>query len=165
MKKKLVTTMILAAAVMLHCIPVCAQEYTTDGTADCRVSATVESSYSVQVPALLELDYNSSSGKYEGDYQVSAKGNIQPDKSVTIQPTESSFTLTGTLSGETSQASISQEVTEWVHSSRQADGTGKVHISVEEYTQAQGSVSAELTQADSYTGEITFAFCLGDCTE
>lgn len=163
MKKRILTAMLLAAA-MLNCIPVSAKEYTADGTGDCRVSAVVGSSYTVQVPAVLELRYDSASGKYEGSYTVAAKGSILPSQSVTIRPTAGSFAMKGSLTGETCQASVTQEVTEWVHPGRQA-GSGEQHISAEEYTQASGKVSAGLTEPDTYTGEFTFAFALGEYTE
>lgn len=165
MKKKIVTVIILAVSAVMSCLPVCAQEYTANGTGECKVSATVSSSYSVQVPAVLELQYDSVSGKYEAAYTVSAKGNILPSQSVTVRPTGDSFTLTGTLTGETSQAAITQEITEWIHTSKLAGSTGKLQISDAEYTEAEGKVSAELARADTYTGEFTFAFALGDYTE
>ena len=165
MKKKIYTVMILAVSAFLSCLPVCAQEYTADGTGECRVSATVNSSYSVQVPAVLELQYSSDSGKYEAAYAVSVKGTILPSQSVTVRPTADSFTLTGTHTGETSQAAITQEATEWIHASKGTGSTGKKQISDTAYTEAEGKVSAELSKADSYTGEFTFAFALGDYTE
>lgn len=163
MRKRILTAMLLMAT-MISCLPVSAKEYTADGTGDCRVSAVVGSSYSVQVPAVLELRYNSVSGKYEGSYTVAAKGSILPGQSVTIQPTAGSFTMTGSRTGETCQAAVTQEITEWIHPSKQA-GAGKQHISAEEYTEAGGKVSAGLTVSDTYTGEFTFAFALGDYTE
>lgn len=163
MRKRILTAMLLMAA-MISCLPVSAKEYTADGTGDCRVSAVVGSTYSVQVPAVLELRYDSASGKYEGNYTVAAMGSILPGQSVTVQPTSGSFTMTGSRTGEACQAAVTQEVTEWVHPSRQA-GTGKQHISAEEYTEASGKVSAVLTVPDTYTGEFTFAFALGDYTE
>lgn len=165
MKKKMFTAMVLATASIISCLPVCAQEYTADGTGECKVTATVSSSYSVQVPAILELQYNSGSGEYETGYTVSVKGNILPSQSVTVQPTADSFTLTGTLTGETSQAVIAQEATEWIHASKASGSTGKLQISDAEYTEAEGKVSAELAKADTYTGEFTFAFALGDYAE
>lgn len=165
MKKKILTSIVLAVSAIISCLPVCAQEYTVDGTGECKVSATVSSSYSVQVPAVLELQYDSVSGKYEAAYTVSAKGNILPSQSVTVRPTGASFTLTGTLTGETSQAAITQEITEWIHTTKMAGSTGKLQISDAEYTEAEGKVSAELARADTYTGEFTFAFALGDYTE
>lgn len=165
MKKKIFTAMILAVSVIVSCLPVCAQEYTADGTGECRVSATVNSSYSVQVPAVLELQYSSDSGKYEAGYAVSVKGTILPSQSVTVRPTADSFTLTGTHTGETSQAAITQAATEWIHASKEAGDTGKLQISDTEYVEAGGKVSAELSKADTYMGEFTFAFALGDYTE
>ena len=165
MKKKILTSIVLAVSAIISCLPVCAQEYTVDGTGECKVSATVSSSYSVQVPAVLELQYDSVSGKYEAAYTVSAKGNILPSQSVTVRPTGASFTLTGTLTGETSQAAITQEITEWIHTTKMAGSTGKLQIGDAEYTEAEGKVSAELARADTYTGEFTFAFALGDYTE
>ncbi len=163
MRKRIFTAMLLVAA-MASCLPVSAEEYTADGTGDCRVSAVVGSSYSVQVPAVLELRYDNASGKYEGSYTVAARGSILPGQSVAIRPTADSFTMTGALTGEACQASVTQETTEWVHASKQA-GTGKLHISAEEYTEASGRVSATLTVPDTYSGEFTFAFALGDYTE
>ena len=125
---------------------------------------SVGSTYSVQVPASLELRYDSVSGKYEGSYTVAAKGSILPGQSVTVRPTAGTFVMTGSTTGEACQAAISQDVTEWVHPGRQA-GAGKLHISAGEYTEAGGRVSAELTVPDTYTGEFTFAFSLGEYTE
>ncbi len=165
MKKRVFTAVILVVSAIISCLPVCAQEYTADGTGDCRVSATVSSSYSVKVPAVLEMQYNSVSGKYEAAYTVSAKGNILPIQNVTVRPTSDSFTLTGNLTGVTCQAAVTQEITEWIHASRQTGDTGRQHINDAEYTDAEGMVSAQLAGADTYTGEFTFAFALGDYTE
>ena len=44
MKKKIATVMILAVSAVISCLSVCAQEYTADGTGECRVTATVSSS-------------------------------------------------------------------------------------------------------------------------
>ncbi len=163
MRKRILTAMLLMAA-MASCLPVSAKEYTADGTGDCRVSAVVGSSYSVQVPAVLELRYNAASGKYEGSYTVAAKGSILPGQSVTVQPTAGSFTMTGSQTGEVCQATVMQEVTQWVHPGKQT-GTGELHISEEEYTETNGKVTAGLTVPDTYTGEFTIAFALGDHTE
>lgn len=163
MKKRILAAMLLAAA-MMGCIPVSAEEYAADGTGDCRVSAVVGSSYTVQVPAVLELCYDNASGKYEGSYTVAAKGSILPGQSVTIRPTAGSFLMKGSQTGETCRASVTQDATEWVHPGRQA-GAGERHISAEEYTRAAGRVSAGLTVPDTYTGEFTFAFALGEYTE
>ena len=163
MKKRILTAMLLIA-VMASCLPVSAKEYMADGTGDCRVSAVVGSSYSVQVPAVLELRYDSASGKYEGSYTVAAKGSILPDQVVTVQPTSGSFTMTGRRTGETCQAAVTQEVTQWVHPGKQT-GTGELHISEEEYMETNGKVTVGLTVPDTYTGEFTIAFSLRDHTE
>ena len=165
MKKKTLTAIILAVSAAISCLPVYAQEYTADGTGECRVTATVSSSYSVQVPAALELHYSSASGKYEAGYTASAKGNILPSQIVTVRPTSDSFTLTGALTGETCQAAVTQEAVGWVHAGRQDAGTGNLKISDAEYTETQGKVSAQIAKADTYTGEFTFAFSLGDYAE
>ena len=157
---KILTAMLVAASAATSSLPAYAQEYTADGTGTCRVTATVDSSYSVQVPATLELQYNSASDKYEAVYTVSAKGNILPSQAVTVRPTADSFTLTGDLTGETCQAAITQETTGWVHAGRQDAGTGNTKISDAEYTGAEGKVSAGIDKADTYTGEFSFAFSL-----
>ena len=161
MKKKFIAAVLTALTLTTQIITVSAEEYSSDGTATCQVSATVSSSYSVKLPATLELSYNSTSGKYEGTYKVSAKGNITPDKSVQISPTANSFTLTGSKTGETASAAVSQTVTEWIHESK-SEGTGKIHIGTNEYAETSGSVSASLSEADTYTGEFTFTFSLAD---
>lgn len=165
MKKKILTALLLVASATISRLPACAQEYTADGTGECRVTAAVSSSYSVQVPAALELQYNSVSGKYEAGYTVSVKGNILPSQIVTVRPAANSFTLAGNLTGETCRASITQETVGWVHAGRQTAGAGMMKISDREYTGAEGKVSAEIAKADTYTGEFTFAFSLGDYAE
>jgi len=145
----------ISAMLALTSIPVCAASYTEDGTAECTVSATVNSSYTVSLPATVTLSKNED--KYEGTYTAGVKGNILSTQKVTIVPDES-FTLTGTDSGATATATVTQEKTTWT----KTGGSGNLAIGSSSYSNTSGKVEVELSTADSYSGHFDFTFELGD---
>lgn len=132
------------------------QEKSGDGTADCTVSAVVESAYSVTLPATLTLTKQTDT-QYICEYTVGAKGNITQKQYISIEP-GSSFTLTGEANSQTSTASVSQAKTKWTGKAAGADD--EIAIGTDSYATSTGTVSATLTQADNYSGKFTFTYSL-----
>ena len=125
-----------------------AAEYTTDGTADCTVAATVSNSYVVSIPATLSLAKTSEgehAGKYIGEYTVGAKGNIGAGYAVFITPNPN-FTLSATGKASVT-ASVSQLKTRW--SASELSGT---------FNETTGIVVAALTEAGTWSGSLHFSF-------
>ena len=125
-----------------------AAEYTTDGTADCTVSATVNNSYVVSIPATLMLAKKTDGnniGKYVGEYTVGAKGNIGSAYSVFITPS-STFVLTSPGKADVA-ASVSQSKTVW----RSSELSNM-------FSETKGTVVATLTEAGAWSGSLHFSF-------
>jgi len=159
MKKKLLTTLVIVATLVINAMPVMAAEYTADGSASCLVTAEIGSTYRVSVPATLDLAYDEDSTKYEGTYQLGAKGNIAGNKKVSVAPASNTLTMTGASTGEEVTASITQEITEFVLENPTA---GQTVIGSDDYAYASGEVSVALEQADVYQGNLVFNFSLQD---
>jgi hypothetical protein len=164
MKKKLVTLFTATILAMSLASPVMAAEDTsyTDSqphTQSMTVTASLGSSYSVAIPAALELAYNESGSNYQGTYQVGAKGDILETSYVEIKPETSSFDLARVDSGSTKvSASVSQSKTKWYGS---ADKQGsELLISNDDYVYTNGTVTAALTENGLYSGNVSFTFGL-----
>lgn len=161
-KRKTVALLTAVSVMMLTSLPVIASEYAADGDATCAVSAIVGSTYSVTVPAAAVLE-NTSGATYEGDYEVSARGNITNNQKINIVP-EASFVMTGTTTGATATANVTQEVQHFVNSavktSTYAEDSSYIALNANHATPVvtTGSITVELTQADSYNGNLKFTF-------
>lgn len=165
MKKRLTAIVITFVTLICRVVPAFAGTYTEDGTAQTEVTAELSSSYSVIVPAAISLSDPDKDSVYTADYTVGAKGNINVLKKVTITPTAGTFTMTGN-NGKSVTASVTQNITEWVNTT---PGSGQKKITdveasgtYQDYSITTGSVSATITLAGSYSGNIDFSFALGD---
>lgn len=132
--------------------------YSEDGTASCVVTATLESSYTVSLPAAIALSYDAGSGEYRGSFSYGVKGNIAADKGVRIVA-PGSFSLTGEASGESVSAGLTLPFTVW---SNEEESGVNAQISTSSYVMKEGSVSAAITRADRYSGNFSFTFGLDD---
>lgn len=165
MKKRLAAVVLSFITLLNMVAPAFAGTFTEDGSTQTLVTAELTSSYSVIVPASIALSDPDKDTVYTADYTLGAKGNINVLKKVTIAPTASSFTMTGN-NGQNVTASVTQDVTEWVN---KTPGAGQKKITdvetsgtYEDYAITTGSISATITLAGSYSGNVEFTFALGD---
>ncbi len=152
------TVAILMSSTTIPCFAAngTSQTASSDGSSSCVVSAVVQSSYSVSLPAILTLTLNNTTGRYEGTYTAGAKGNIASNQYVSIIP-DSSFTMTGALNGEVATANVSQSVTKWGKSA----GIGQMVIGKTGYELCSGEIDVVLpSQADDYSGSFSFTYRL-----
>lgn len=145
----------MALAILCSGIPVHAA--TTDvsapGTSDCTVTATMDSSYTVQLPLDIALT-KQADDSYSGTYSVGVKGNIAGNKKVSVTPA-ASFVMTGATTSETVTANVTQNINDFVRTVT-AEGTQK-ECNNTGYTTTDGSVKVNaITQADSYSGTLVF---------
>lgn len=156
MKKKLLTLLMATVLTVVSCVPVFADSYHEDGTHNCPVYATLDSAYSVNVPASITLTDPDGDQDYEGDYVVYATGRIAENKYVTITPA-SSFQMNGAVAATPAvTANVRQATTSW---RRTPDAE-----SVEMGEVANGFVTATITVADAYTGNLQFTFAMNTDT-
>ncbi|HAG69823.1 MAG TPA: hypothetical protein DCL38_07610 [Lachnospiraceae bacterium] len=132
--------------------------YSEDGTASCVVTATLQSTYTVSLPAALALSYDSEDERYEGSFSYGVKGNIAMDKKVSVTA-PASFDLTGAASGDAVTAAITLPFTAW---SNDEESSTNALISASAFNLKTGSVSADITQADAYSGNFSFTFGMED---
>lgn len=174
MKNRIMTALLTAALLLQGGMTAAAQEYTTDGTAECKVSCQVGSTYTVSIPASVELAYSAETGTASGTFRVGVKGELLLDQMVQVEPTCLSVELSrgtggnflnGKLTGETTGASLPVTVnlskTRWypVGTTPLFDMGEYVEISPTEYVYATGTVTTwEVDAADTYTGTLVFTF-------
>lgn len=141
-------------------VPVSAENgtYSEDGTASCVVTATLQSTYTVSLPAALGLAYDSGDERYEGSFSYGVKGNIAMDKKVSVTA-PASFNLTGAASAENVTAALSLPFTAW---SNDPESGVNALISPAEFNLKTGTVTANITRADSYSGNFSFTFGMED---
>ena len=138
-------------ATVLMAVPVFAdtsQTFTTDGTASVPVMAVIPASYEVYIPASLSLAYDNVSNKYEGQYNVGAKGRISSKEAVYIYP-DSEFEMydTNATSGVSATASVTQSKYLWTT------------LSENTFTNTGGTVSVTLPDDPAiYSGNCCFTF-------
>ena len=139
-------------------------EYTADGSHDLSVTATVDSSYTVQLPATLEL---SQSGNdlmhYAGDFTVGAKGAITRAQAIEISTGSTTFTMTGTNNNTASASySISDSDTVTFTEGVSDEQTEDTVILAKDgtFVTADGKVEVTFPAADTYTGTAGFTFSL-----
>ena len=160
--KKRVSILLAMIMALTAVTPVFATDYGPSNTsANMLVTATLTSTYTVTVPATLALDtYNEETGKYEGTYKVSARGSIANSKKVTITPA-ATFTMTGSNTGTTAEASVTQEVTTWMRAANTANKINTL-IGTESEREAEGHIEVELVTDDEYSGSLTFTYGMAD---
>lgn len=167
-----------AAAMMVSTVPVMAEEYNTDGTAECGVTAKVVSTYTVSIPAAVTLEYDKESGTVSGSYRIGVKGDLLPGQMVQVVPVQLKETLapgtegeyyhgvlTGERSGRELPVTVTQKVTRWIPSGTEPSWGAErfTVISESAYVYADGRiVSDELQEADTYSGTLVFEFGLED---
>lgn len=156
-----------------------ANDYTADGTHSMTVTATVDSSYTVQLPATLELQADSADSlKYTGTYEYGVKGALPNSKGVKITSTGdwdstkyfSKFTMSGAdgnsatayyrLTNETKGANNTQDVI----FANAGNTHGYTAINGGAFTTKTGKVEVTFPAADTYTGTAGFTFALDNIT-
>ena len=164
MKKRLLALFVTVGMTVSAAFPAHAATYTEDGSATALVTAELESTYQVMLPAVISLTDPDADKSYTGTYKIGAKGNFTDAKKIVCAPTSNSFSMTG--AGHTVTASVTQSVTEWVNSS---PGAGQKAITVVDasgdyagYSPVEGSISATIEYAGSYSGNLEFTFSMED---
>ena len=144
------SNIILAALMVLSCsfMSVEAEEITEDGTANLTITRTIPSTYSVNIPKVIEL--GTADNK---NFKVSVTGNIAPDKLLKVSATskvpmsrqgDSTYSNNATLSfGEISMN----------------------HNTLEKGMDAGGSISFSETKAGIYSGVAIFNISLETIAE
>lgn len=166
MKKKISAILITALLLTASAVPVFAGTYTEDGTASALVTAEVISSYSIVLPAAITLTDPDEDGTYTGAYTIGAKGNINVAKKLACAPTTPTFTMTGN-NGTNVMASVSQTIRAWVNSNSPASGQKSINDTesggtFDNYSTVEGAVSAPISHAGTYSGNMEFTFGLTD---
>lgn len=178
MRNKILTVLLTAAVLLQGGMAAAAQEYTSEGTAECRISCQVSSSYTVSIPATVGLTYSADTGTASGSFQVGVKGDLLLNQMVQVEPTSLTGELAsgtngdyyrGTLKGEKTGAvlsvTVNQEKSRWYPGGTTPlfDMGEYVEISASEYVYAGGTVTTgEVAAADTYTGTLVFTFGLED---
>lgn len=170
MKKKILTLLLSSVLIITMIMPTFADNaYTTTGSKNIPVHATVNSSYYVSVPSTAGVTLNLKEGTvctYENTCYVGVKGNISPAKKVTCcfgadtnSPTND-FIMTNSDDGTTTAtATATQAKKEWVVGT---PGDNQLSIGSSDYTNADCVISVDLPVAGSYTGNLTVNFSLDD---
>lgn len=166
----------MAVLMLVQAVPVSAEEYSTEGTADCEVSCRVASTYTVSIPAAVSLAYSTETGTARGTYKVGVKGELLLDQMVVVKPVKLTGDLAagingdflwGTLVGEDTGKSLSvtvnQKITQWVPAGTEPyfGAESCVDIAADDFVYADGTITTgELEVSDYYTGTLVFAFGL-----
>lgn len=177
-KKGITAILLAAAAVLTFAVPAMAEEYSTDGTAECSVTARVVSTYTVSIPAAVALDYDKESGTLSGSYRIGVKGDLLPDQMVQVVPIQLKETLAagtggeyyqGVLTGEKTKkllpVTVTQQVTRWIPTGTEPSWGEErfTRLFGSDFVYVDGSiVSDKLEEADTYSGTLVFAFGLED---
>ncbi|MCM1027396.1 MAG: hypothetical protein NC432_13265 [Roseburia sp.] len=174
MKKRMMAVFLTAALMLQGGRAAAAQEYTAEGTAECKVSCQVASTYTVSIPAAVELTYSAETGTASGTFQVGVKGELLLNQMVQVEPTCLSVELSkgtggnflnGKLTGEATgvrlPVTVNLEKTRWypVGTTPLFDMGEYVEISPTEYVYATGTVTTgEVDAVDTYVGTLVFTF-------
>lgn len=174
MRKKILTAL-LTAAVLLQCgMAAAAQEYTTEGTAECRISCQVSSTYTVSIPAAVGLAYSADEGTASGSYRVGVKGELLLNQMVRVEPaclggdlaegTGGDFhrgKLRGENTGRELPVTVNQGKTRWYpRGTTPLFSMGEyIEISPTDFVYADGTVTTGVVDvADTYTDTLVFVF-------
>ena len=176
MRNKIMMALLTAAMLLHGGMSAAAQEYETDGTAECRISCQITSTYTVSIPAEVELAYTADTGTASGTYQVGVKGELLLTQMVQVEPTYLNTKLAkgtggsfhyGWLVGEDTGTAlfvtVNQEKTKWHPGGTTplSDGGEYIEISATDYVYANGSVTTEeIAAVDTYSGTLVFTFGL-----
>ena len=166
MRKKLSAVLLTLCMTMMSVSMVFAGTYDTDGTANALVTAEVGSSYSIVLPATINLTDPDSDDVYTGDYEIGAQGNLNVAKKIACAPTSSTFTMTGN-NHQSVTATVTQSKVEWVNITSPASNQKEITLvrdsgELKDYSVITGSISATIRHAGAYSGNMEFTFGLED---
>lgn len=133
------------------------QEYTSDGTHSMLVKANIQSTYSVQIPAIVNLS-RTGGFEYAGEYEVGCKGLISNDKAVKVKPDSESIVFTGANTNTIVNGSVVQPKFYFVN--EDTDYDNEILISLNEYATTTGTIKADFDTVDNYSGNVGFTFGL-----
>lgn len=148
-----------AALLVGTALPVQAATYANgDTSGSITVTANVTSSYSITLPATLELILQDD-GSWANDYTVGVKANITGAESVTVTP-DATFEMIGATDSVNNRATagVTQEKTVWKNTPSAAN---EIAVNGSDYSNTTGRVSVNFPAIDSYTGTLNFTFAKG----
>ena len=111
MRNRILAALLTAAMLLQGGMTAAAQEYTTEGTAECKISCQVNSSYTVSIPATVGLTYSVDAGTATGSFQVGVKGDLLLNQMVQVEPTRLTNELTSGIGGDFYDGTIAGEKT------------------------------------------------------
>lgn len=165
MKKRVLAVLMTVAMTIFTCIPVMADSQAIT------VTAELASDYVVALPANFSLyddgthgDAAANDGEFTCEYTVGLdlsnaavsdpKTNLAGSKKVSIVP-DTSFDMNGkTISGNKVTANVAQPNTVWT---RNGDAANDILAQNQACT---GKVTANISIADSYEGQLTFTYSM-----
>jgi len=161
-KLKVFTSALAVASLLLTSTPVYAQTYSNGQTSgSITVTASVESTYEISLPATINLTYdadaveNSRGYNYSATYTVGVKANLDVDseEEVTVTPA-ATFTMTNGAVNAT--GNVSQTVNSWV--SVIPSSANQIAANRLNFVETTGKLTVQLDEAGSYTGSLGFTF-------
>ena len=169
MKKRAIlkTLSTMIAAVMTLSMPVCAAntEYNNAENGSVPVSVTVDSTYTVSLPAGLTLQREGSTNNFTGTVTVGVKANLTDSEKVTVTPANTFVMTNNSVGNVTANASATQKCQNWFNQTEPFTYTEGSSTSQkankDNFENVNCNISVELPVAGSYTGTLNFTFSKG----
>lgn len=155
MKRKIMALVLSVATILGSVMSVSASDYTDASSGSMTVTANVTSTYTVRLPATLELTRDPEDGKYKADYTVAVRGQLAATNRIEVTPTPS-FEMTD--GNHSVNATVTQVVTAWEHDQNRVDQnpTSHVLISPTSYVETTGHIETSFEHLGSYSGTVVF---------
>lgn len=134
-------------------------EYSDTDGVDAVVSASVEAGYTVKLPAVMQLTYNSSTRRFEYNYTVSVKGIVDENKMLAVVP-NASVSLYNAARTEYLTANVIQTKSYWVNNV--TDDSTQNLIDYGTYTGATGVCYLNKVKSGNWSGLLHFTFSVVD---
>ncbi len=134
-----------------------AEDYTAGTTeGEVTVTATVNSSWTVVLPPMLELTETNGDGyNYACTYRCGVKANLESTEMVMIVP-RSNFEMKNRNNASIKAiATVTQAKGKWVTNPTASD---EIAVSWNDTSYTEGKITVNLTEAGSYTGAVSFTF-------
>lgn len=132
-----------------------AQDFTDAGSGSVTVTANVTSTYTVRLPATIELTRDAETGKYKADYTVGVRGQLAATNRIEVTPTPSVELTDGS---HTVNAAVTQTVIAWEHDQSRVNENPTTHvlISPTEFIETSGHIETVFEHLGSYSGTLNF---------
>ena len=154
MKRKIMALVLSVATILGSAMSVSASDYTDASSGSMTVTANVTSTYTVRLPATLELVRDPEDGKYKADYTVAVRGQLAATNRIEVTPTPSFKMSDGSHSVN---ATVTQAITAWEHDQSRVDASqGHILISPTSYVETTGHIETAFEHLGSYSGTVVF---------